>query len=347
MPMPNTLALKIAMGSLLCAMMAAILAVWAGWTTWAAALGISVITGAGTLGVAHFLISLRLKRANHMLGLLRKREFDTLPSIEPASRGDELDHLIRHIRRTSGAMQQEFEGLKKMENYRREFLGNVSHELKTPIFAIQGFSETLLDGALEDEKVNRSFIEKTLSHARRLNALVNDLSEISRIETGALKMNMEAFDLGSLVQDVITGLELQAKQQQITLAQRMLPGLPYVLADEGRIRQVLVNLVENGIKYSEDGNTVEVVAVNLPPDQVKVSVVDDGIGIAEDHLPRLTERFYRVDKSRSRQQGGTGLGLAIVKHILEAHKRKLDVQSRYGHGSIFSFTLDAVPTPFE
>ncbi|MEM6335826.1 MAG: ATP-binding protein [Bacteroidota bacterium] len=303
----------------------------------------ALLMGFVTYAVVYYTVAERLELARSTLRQIRKRRFDNLEAthVPKSPKSDELSVLVRQVYRTGLAMRREIDELKRMENYRREFLGNVSHELKTPIFAIQGFSETLLDGALEDPRVNRSFVDKTLTHAHRLNALVQDLTEISRLETGALKMQPKAFDIEDLVGEVTVELELQAQQNDVTLTYRMLPDLPPVLGDRDRIRQVLVNLCDNGVKYSEAGGTVEIVAAPVPSGEVKISVVDDGIGIAPEHLSRLTERFYRIDKSRSRRAGGTGLGLAIVKHILEAHGRKLSVQSRPGHGSIFSFSLDA------
>jgi two-component system phosphate regulon sensor histidine kinase PhoR len=232
--------------------------------------------------------------------------------------------------------------MKKMETYRRDFIGNVSHELKTPIFAIKGFSETLLDGALEDSTVNRSFLEKIIRNTQRLENLARDLSEISRIETGELKMEIAPVRIDGLIREVIESLEPRAEQKQIVLKSVLPTGLPAAEADEERIRQVLINLIDNAIKYSNEGGRVEVVARFVEPSSIKISVVDDGIGVCPEHIPRLTERFYRVDKSRSRSQGGTGLGLSIVKHILGGHGKKLQVQSAEGNGSTFGFVLNAV-----
>jgi len=247
--------------------------------------------------------------------------------------------LIRQVYRTGRALQEEIDELRKLENYRREYLGNVSHELKTPIFAIQGFAETLLDGAIDDDEVNRRFLERIIRHSQRLTNLTNDLTEISRIESGELKMTMKPWELGLLAGEVIESLDVEAGRNEIQLRKRIPDDLPRVIADRERIRQVLSNLITNGIKYNNAGGFVEIRAIRLPSGLVKTSVIDSGIGIERDQVPRLTERFYRVDKSRSRTKGGTGLGLAIVKHILEAHSQRLTIESLPGEGSTFSFFL--------
>ena len=236
-------------------------------------------------------------------------------------------------------MEKELLGLRKVENYRREFLGDVSHELKTPIFTIQGFTETLLNGAIDDESVNRKFLQKILVNTRRLTNLASDLVEISRIETGELEMKMSPFKLEDVVDEVVDQLEQLAEEKNVQLRKKIATDLPAILGDRARISQVLVNLVDNAIKYGNAGGDVEVVAQPLASGEIKVTVADTGIGIAPQHIPRLTERFYRVDKSRSRDQGGTGLGLAIVKHILGAHDAEMQIESRPGVGSTFGFNL--------
>jgi two-component system phosphate regulon sensor histidine kinase PhoR len=196
-----------------------------------------------------------------------------------------------------------------------------------------------MNGALEDRRVNASFVKKILTNATRLRNLTNDLSEISRIETGELRMVMSEFSLAEVAAEVIEGLEDMARSKGVTLRLRIAEPLPPVLGDRERIRQVLVNLVDNAIKYNGEEGVVEVVCRPLATGYVKVSVVDNGIGIAPQHIPRLTERFYRVDKSRSRLQGGTGLGLAIVKHILGAHDAQMMIESKPDRGSTFGFML--------
>ena len=293
--------------------------------------------------VAFTLLARRIALAHSTLRQIRKHQFENL-EVARIPKGDELNALIWQVYRTGLALEKEIRELRKMENYRREFLGNVSHELKTPIFSIRGFAETLLNGALEDERVNRSFLKKVLRNADRLSNLVRDLSEISRIETGELEMSMAPFDLREIIREVSESLEPNARQHEVALTARLPEVLPPVMGDRERIRQVLINLVENAIKYNNPGGRVEIVTRALSDKrEVKISVVDDGIGIAPQHLPRITERFYRVDKSRSRMQGGTGLGLAIIKHILNAHGRQLMVESSPGRGSTFGFALSTTP----
>jgi two-component system phosphate regulon sensor histidine kinase PhoR len=230
--------------------------------------------------------------------------------------------------------------MQRMETYRRDFIGNVSHELKTPIFTIQGFSETLLDGALEDERVRRSFVEKIRRNAHRLGNLARDLTEIARLETSGQETRREPFDLLKLVREVMEAVEPVAEDKRVTLHAHLPTTLPKAYGDPERIRQVVTNLVENGIRYNNEGGRVELSArATSGGEGIKLTVADNGIGVAPEHLPRLTERFYRVDTSRSRNEGGTGLGLAIVKHVLQAHDAKLLVESTPGRGTTFGFTL--------
>ncbi|MEO1629746.1 MAG: ATP-binding protein [Bacteroidota bacterium] len=304
-------------------------------------LALVLASGVAAYLSAYLLVAKRMELARKTLRAARKRRFEALAQLQHGDERDELDALIEQVYRAGRALQQEIERLTKLENYRREFLGDVSHELKTPIFAISGFAESLLDGALDDERVNRRFIEKIHRNADRLAALTRDLTEISRLETGELTMTLEPIALPDLVAEILERLEVAAVDAQVTLYAECAPGLPQVLGDHERLSQVLENLVENAIKYNQPGGNVEVVARALPSGRVRVAVVDDGIGIPQDEIPRLTERFYRVDRSRSRAQGGTGLGLAIVKHILEAHQTQLSVESAPGYGSSFSFRLRA------
>lgn len=301
----------------------------------------AVFVGIATYVIAFKILNWRLGLARDTLRAVRKHQFHNLEAAH-LPQGDELNALIWQVYKAGLAMEKELQELNKIENYRKEFLGDVSHELKTPIFTIQGFTETLIDGALHDERVNEKFLRKILANTNRLSNLASDLVDISRIETGELEMNISKFNLGQCVEEVIEGLEHHAEMMNISLSHSVANGLPEIIGDKSRISQVLVNLVENAVKYSNPGGTVEVVGRLLPSGDVKISVADNGIGIAPQYIPRLTERFFRVDKSRSREQGGTGLGLAIVKHILSAHDTKMVVESRPGHGSTFGFTLTSV-----
>jgi two-component system phosphate regulon sensor histidine kinase PhoR len=235
----------------------------------------------------------------------------------------------------------ELEQLKKLENYRKEFLGNVSHELKTPIFSIQGYVLTLLDGGLEDENINRQYLQRAERSIDRMIRIIEDLESISQLETGELELEIEKFDLVEMIEDIFVAQELRAKGEGMMLIFEDDSEQHLVLADRFRIRQVITNLIVNSMKYGKKHGETRV-KVSDVGDHVLVEIRDNGIGIAEEHLPRLFERFYRVDKSRSREMGGTGLGLAIVKHILEAHGQTISVMSTEGVGSIFSFTLKKV-----
>ncbi len=238
--------------------------------------------------------------------------------------------------------KEEIEELRKLEVYRREFLANVSHELKTPLFNIQGYVLTLLDGALDDPEVNHEYLEKTDKNIERMINIVKDLEIISQLESGEIKMIYSKFDLLSLVNEVFEMLEIKAKNKNIelTIAEKTRElGSITVVADKERIRQVIHNIVENSINYGNNNGRTKV-TVYYMDNLVLVEISDNGIGIEEKHLSRLFERFYRVDKSRSRHLGGSGLGLAIVKHIIESHNQNIHVRSAVGVGTTFSFTLE-------
>jgi len=302
------------------------------------ALGIGLGVGVVTYGAGHVWLHRRLQRARALLARIRRHAFDD-EAPPPAAPHDELGTLLRDVYRTGQTLEREIQELKEREHYRREFIGNVSHELKTPIFTAKGFAETLLDGALDDASVNRTFVEKILRNVSRLENLARDLSAITKIETGELEMSDAAIDLAELFREVRDALELKAKENQIHLRLDGTDAAPAAYGDQDHLRRALVNLADNAIKYNVAGGTVTLRATAANGASVRLSVEDDGIGIPPEHLPRLTERFYRVDKSRSRNQGGTGLGLAIVKHILAAHDRELQVESTPGEGSTFFFTL--------
>ena len=233
----------------------------------------------------------------------------------------------------------EIEDLREKENFRKEFVGNVSHELKTPIFSIQGYILTLLEGALEDPNFNRKFLMKAAKSVDRMTMLVEDLDTITQFESGSLKLDIEKIDIVELVKEVIEQREEEAKQKEITLRFNKTYEKPiYVEADSFRVSQVLINLITNSINYGKIGGKTTVRFFDMD-ERILVEVEDNGPGIDKEHIPRLFERFYRVDKSRSRHQGGTGLGLAICKHIIEGHEQSLNVRSEVGKGSVFSFTL--------
>jgi two-component system phosphate regulon sensor histidine kinase PhoR len=233
----------------------------------------------------------------------------------------------------------EIKDLREKENFRKEFVGNVAHELKTPIFSIQGYILTLLEGALEDPNFNRKFLLKAAKSVERMTMIVEDLDTITQFESRNLKIEPEKIDIVELAREVMESREQQADARKIKLRFAKNYDRPiFVRADAFRISQVLINLITNSINYGKEGGRTTLSFFDMD-EQILVEVEDDGPGIAPEHLPRLFERFYRVDKSRSRHQGGTGLGLAICKHIIEAHKQTMQVRSEVGKGSVFSFTL--------
>lgn len=252
---------------------------------------------------------------------------------------DPINEMDKDVRDWATDKSAEIESLRTMEKYRKEFLGNVSHELKTPIFNIQGYINTLLDGALEDPEVLVHFLKKAAKSTDRIASLVEDLEAISQLESGFLTIEFEIFDINDLIRDIFDSLEFRASEKKITLDFKEGCDVPFIVeADKDRIRQVVVNLIVNSIKYGREGGHTLVGLYDMD-ENILVEVSDNGIGIDEEHLPRLFERFYRVDKSRSRDEGGTGLGLSIVKHIMEVHEQGINVRSSKGLGTTFGFTL--------
>ncbi len=252
---------------------------------------------------------------------------------------DVVSNISNNVKDALCANEEEIEQLRRLEEYRKQFLGDVSHELKTPIFHIQGYIDTLIEGGLEDENINRTYLKKAAKNVERLNAIVEDLEMISLIEDGKLNIEQEVFNIWELVNEIFDSLSNQAKSLEITLQfKREFKNPCMVIADKERMRQVLVNLISNSIKYGVKNGKCTVGAYNYE-NKILIEVSDNGIGIEEEHMPRIFERFYRVDKSRSRENGGTGLGLSIVKHIIEAHNQHIEVKSKPGEGSKFRFSL--------
>ncbi len=251
--------------------------------------------------------------------------------------------LIKEVEKFAKKRKTEIETLKVRENYRKEFMGNVSHELKTPLFTVQGYILTLLDGAMKDPNILEKYLNRANKGVERLIYIVKDLDMITKLEVGDLNLNYTSFDIIELVQSVFDLYEMKASKKNIALTFDMNYDEPIeVHADKERIQQVLSNLIVNSIKYGKEDGTTEVSIENLIRNKVIVRVTDNGEGIAQAHIPRLFERFYRVDKSGSRKEGGSGLGLAIVKHIIEAHHERIYIESDYRIGSEFSFTLEKV-----
>jgi two-component system phosphate regulon sensor histidine kinase PhoR len=253
--------------------------------------------------------------------------------------GNILEEVQKQVLEFSMKKSAEIEELKRMETYRREFLGNVSHELKTPIFNIQGYLETLLDGALEDQNVSRNYVHRAAQNADRLGHIVEDLLLISQYESGELQLHIERFDIHKLCREIFESHSMMAQNRDILLQFKSECDRPFwVEADRARISMVIGNLISNAIKYGREHGSVFVGFYDMD-DLLLTEVTDNGPGVEKQHLPRLFERFYRIDSARSRERGGTGLGLAIVKHIVEAHKQTVHVRSTVGIGTTFGFTL--------
>jgi two-component system phosphate regulon sensor histidine kinase PhoR len=285
----------------------------------------------------------------NLIGRRRVKEINQIKNVIASIKANKFSYsdeivLSKNLRGLEKAIMEMFEktksdidSLTKLQRMRSQFLANVSHELRTPIFAIQGFIETLLNGAINDPKVNKSFLEKANNHTVNLSNLLNDLIDISMIESGEMRMSFRYFDLNEYLNQILGDFKPIAEEKSIQLMCSPIREGLLVFGDKDKLRQVFVNLLQNSIKYTEEGK-VEIV-VEEDNKFVTVIVKDTGIGIPENDFERIFERFYRVDQNRSREIGGTGLGLAIVKHIIEAHNSKIEVKSKLGEGSEFSFKL--------
>jgi len=283
--------------------------------------------------------ALLINKINQLISTVKQFRLQSdKPVVTDESSGNEIINLKNEIEAWAEDRKNENERLHKLEIYRKEFLGNVSHELKTPVFNIQGYILTLLDGGLEDPSINRNYLMRAEKSVDRMITIIDDLEAISQLETGELQIEPERFDIAVLVKDIIDAMEMKATAKGIILTMPEDNKPVFVYADRFRIRQVIVNLIVNSIKYGKEYGETKIRFYDIG-DTVSIEIADNGIGIAKEHLSRLFERFYRVDKSRSREQGGTGLGLAIVKHIIEAHNQTINVMSTEGAGTVFSFTL--------
>ncbi|UCD62360.1 MAG: sensor histidine kinase [Flavobacteriaceae bacterium] len=277
-----------------------------------------------------------------------KKIYDDVSLLESSSLAadpvtTDMKTLTEEIEKFAQDKKIEIDTLKIREEYRKDFLGNISHELKTPLFTVQGYILTLLDGAMEDKAVRKKYLQRAQKGIDRLIYIIRDLDLITKLEVGDLNLDLTDFDIIELIQGVFDLMEMKAAKKNITLAFDMNYEAPiYVRADKDKIQQVLSNLIVNSLKYGHKGGTTEVSVENLIRNKVIVRITDNGEGIPEEHIPRLFERFYRVDKSGSRKEGGSGLGLSIVKHIIEAHGEKIYVESVVDVGSEFSFTLEKV-----
>lgn len=311
--------------------------------------GIIVYTSLGSFFVglvtylSVFLMNKRRIQFLHQISKnITRKIFEDYGDVDIQSR-DEIDHLIKRLILASKTVEKEILRLNKIENYRKEFIGDISHELKTPIFAIQGFLETLLNGALDDPEVNEVFLQKAMKNVYRLTYLTKDLMEISKLETGELKTNFQEIYLRDLVLDVVENLQYKSQKENISIRVENFDKNLQVRADRNQIKQVLINLIENAVKYNVPNGSVVIGVKPFQEDKSRILLYtkDTGIGIDPKDIPRVTERFFRVDKSRSREKGGTGLGLSIVKHIIEAHGETLSIESSK-EGTEFSFTLSKV-----
>lgn len=251
-----------------------------------------------------------------------------------------IDEVREDVERWAEQRKAEVDLLQRNEAFRKEFLQNLSHELKTPIFAIQGYVETLLNGALHDEKVNTRFLQNTSHNIDRLVNLVDDLDAISRLESGELQLQYQNFIIQDLVKEVYDSLYLKAEEKGIRTSVKKGCEIPLTVhADKEKIRQVLINLIDNALKYGKQGGNMEASFYKIEGKNILIEISDDGSGIAAEHLSRIFERFYRTDHARTRKEGGSGLGLSICKHIIEAHGQTIHVRSKVDVGSTFGFTL--------
>lgn len=271
----------------------------------------------------------------------RRKDFTQLSKNLPQISSEEVDFegLSQKISDITEVQSKEIDFLNERENYRREFLGNISHELKTPLFSVQGYLLTLIEGGIDDENIRDKYLNRINKSVDRLIYLVRDLDMISELEKGRIDIQNNPFNLVALIQDVIDLLEIKAEKNNIRLVLNHPSDYTLrVVGDIEKIQQVLINLIVNAINYSDENTTIKI-ELKETEEAVKIMVKDQGVGIKNEDLSRIFERFYRVDKSRNRNQGGSGLGLAIVKHILEAHNQKIYVQSKVGKGSTFYFYL--------
>lgn len=253
---------------------------------------------------------------------------------------ESLEDVNQQVMEWGEQQKNEITKLKELASYRREFLGNVSHELKTPIFNIQGYVLTLLDGGINDQEINKDYLVRTEKSINRMIAIVEDLETISQLESATLQLDMSNFDIVALSKEIMEFLEIKAKKKDVTMEFDKNYERPIVVeADKKRIRQVLINLLDNAIKYCNKDSCFTRISFFDMDENVLIEVSDNGLGIDKENIPRIFERFYRTDKGRSREQGGTGLGLAIVKHIIEAHQQAVRVRSTVGVGTTFGFTL--------
>jgi two-component system phosphate regulon sensor histidine kinase PhoR len=287
-------------------------------------------------------------RVEHFIYRRIKKIYDDVALIEQSPIKDiavttDLATLTKEVKKFAIDKKLEIEALKIREEYRREFLGNISHELKTPLFSIQGYLSTLIDGAYKDKNVLLKYLERADKGVERLLFITRDLDMIAKLESGTLHLELEEFEVVELVQGVVDLYELKANTKNISIDFDMKYEPIYVHADKEKIQQVVSNLIDNSIKYGKNRGSTEISLEEITEEKLLIRITDNGLGIEKNLIPRLFERFFRIDKTGSREVGGSGLGLAIVKHIIEAHKEKIYVESQINIGSEFSFTLQLAP----
>ena len=303
-------------------------------------IGLPIVSGAISFGVFYFFIKHFINdRLKVLYRSIRKGKITKENDIRFSITEDVIANAEKETKLWAEEQNYEITKLKEQEEFRKEFIGNLSHELKTPIFSIQGYILTLLEGGLEDQNVNRLFLERASKATDRVVDILDDLDQITMLEVEGLKLDKRPFDIVELTREIFDSLDIMAKDKNISLKLSKDYGSIIVLADKGKIAQVLTNLITNSIFYGNDGGITNV-RYYIIDDIVTIEVSDNGPGIDEKHLPRLFERFYRVEKSRNRNEGGSGLGLAIVRNILKSHDQSISVRSTVGLGSTFTFSLD-------
>ncbi|CAL2075290.1 sensor histidine kinase [Tenacibaculum dicentrarchi] len=299
-------------------------------------------------GVLMFMVSFFIiqYRAEHFIYQRVKKLYEDISildvnDLERKEVTTDVEALTKSLQTYVEDRSKEIVVLTQRDSFRRDFLGNVAHELKTPLFTIQGYILTLIEGAAEDEEIRTKYLGRANKGVERLTSIIKDLDMLAKLETEGMKMDIQTFNIIELIQNVFDLFEMKAKKRNITLLFDTIYEFPrFVRGDVERIEQVLINLVVNSIKYGKVGGVTTASIESYNPNKFIIKIIDNGEGIKEDHLSRLFERFYRVDQSRSREQGGSGLGLSIVKHIIEAHDETILLKSEYGKGSEFSFTLE-------
>ncbi len=307
------------------------------WVTLAVAVATYILLALTTLFIIRKYVAYKLKP---IYSIVLSRDVHTGEIVDEL-KDKHVENISEELTAWAADNDQEISRLKDIEKFRKQYLGNVAHELKTPIFNIQGYISTLLDGGLEDELINRKYLERTEKSIDRLINIISDLDTISKLENDMTRLNIENFDIVALAKEIADQNEMEAQRHAIKLTVKYADDLPStfrVSADKHYVGQVLVNLIVNAVRYGRQGGFVNVKFRDML-DKILIEVEDNGVGIGKEDISRVFERFYRVDKSRSREQGGTGLGLAIVKHIIEAHGERITVRSEAGVGTTFAFTL--------